>query len=107
MARGSLGPGPGPGPQRAKMLRRIDEGVDIEHGTFDHLQLEVGHRYFINVGSVGQPRDGDCRASFATFDTEEKIVRLHRVEYDIQTAQQKILDAGLPEKLALRLQVGR
>lgn len=79
----------------------------IQAGRYEEILLNPNHKYLINVGSVGQPRDGDPRASFVTFDTEERIIRLHRVEYDIQTAQQKILDAGLPEKLALRLQVGR
>ncbi len=79
----------------------------IQAGRFEEINLNPNHKYLINVGSVGQPRDGDPRASYATFDPDERIVRLHRVDYDIQTAQQKILDAGLPEKLALRLQVGR
>ena len=79
----------------------------IQAGRYEEIHLNPNHKYLINVGSVGQPRDGDCRASFATFETEDRVVRLHRVDYDIQQAQQKILDAGLPEKLALRLQVGR
>lgn len=60
----------------------------------------------VNVGSVGQPRDGDTRASYATFDGE--TVWFHRVEYDFQTTQKKIIDTGvLPRFLAARLQEGR
>jgi putative phosphoesterase len=62
----------------------------------------------LNPGSVGQPRDGDKRASFATMDVEDGVlVEHHRVEYDIPSAAKKILDAGLPEMLAKRLHIGR
>ncbi|MFA4945882.1 MAG: metallophosphoesterase family protein [Lentisphaeria bacterium] len=74
---------------------------------YEDLKLLPGHKYMINVGSVGQPRDGDTRAAFATFDTDEMRVQLHRVEYDIAAAQEKILAADLPEKLAHRLSLGR
>jgi diadenosine tetraphosphatase ApaH/serine/threonine PP2A family protein phosphatase len=60
----------------------------------------------VNVGSVGQPRDGDTRASYATFDGE--TVFFHRVEYDYRRTQAKILETGvLPRYLATRLQEGR
>lgn len=71
------------------------------------ITLDRGAKYFINVGSVGQPRDGDWRSSYAIYDTEERTVEMRRCEYDIQTTQQKILAAGLPEMLADRLEVGR
>ncbi len=64
-------------------------------------------RYIVNPGSVGQPRDGDPRASCAVIDTARRRVTLHRVSYDIKRAQQKIRHAGLPEFLAARLAVGR
>lgn len=79
----------------------------IQAGRFEKINLNPSHKYLINVGSVGQPRDGDPRASFVIFDSEERTVSLHRIEYDIQTTQQKILKAGLPERLSLRLAVGR
>jgi len=79
----------------------------IQAGRYEEIRLNPSHKYLVNVGSVGQPRDGDPRASFVIFDSDEKIIRLFRIEYDIQTAQQKILKAGLPERLALRLAVGR
>jgi diadenosine tetraphosphatase ApaH/serine/threonine PP2A family protein phosphatase len=68
--------------------------------------LDVRTRYFINPGSVGQPRDGDPRASFGILDTEEVSIEIIRVEYDIQAAMQAVVKAGLPQFLADRLQVG-
>jgi len=64
-------------------------------------------RYLINPGSVGQPRDGDWRASFALYDVDASTIEFHRVPYDVQTAQEKILAANLPVRLATRLSVGR
>jgi len=63
----------------------------------------------LNPGSVGQPRDGDRRASFAVINVEDDIpvVEHHRVEYDVTSAANKILEAGLPEILANRLYDGR
>ena len=74
---------------------------------FDVIHIEMGKKYFLNVGSVGQPRDGDWRAAYAIFDPSHSSVELRRVDYDIQTAQRKILEAGLPERLADRLALGR
>jgi diadenosine tetraphosphatase ApaH/serine/threonine PP2A family protein phosphatase len=71
------------------------------------LMLEEDRRYLINPGSVGQPRDGDPRASCAIADTAARHVTLHRVPYSVQSAQQKVLRAGLPDVLARRLGVGR
>jgi len=71
------------------------------------LKLTRGVRYLINPGSVGQPRDGDPRAAFATFERESRTVTLYRVEYPVERAQQKIIEAGLPRALATRLGVGR
>lgn len=61
----------------------------------------------LNPGSVGQPRDGDPRASYAIFDTERQEVVLRRVKYDVDATQKAIIDAGLPAQLASRLAVGR
>ncbi|MBI2496136.1 MAG: metallophosphoesterase family protein, partial [Candidatus Omnitrophica bacterium] len=66
-----------------------------------------GLRYLVNPGSVGQPRDGDPRAGFAVIDTERRMLRVHRVRYDVETAARKIRQAGLPEFLADRLAIGR
>ena len=64
-------------------------------------------RYILNPGSVGQPRDGDPRASVAVLDTEAHRIWVRRIPYDIASAQRKIRQAGLPEFLADRLAVGR
>jgi len=64
-------------------------------------------KYIINVGSVGQPRDGDPRAAYAIYDTETNKVEIKRISYDIQAQQKKIIAAGLPVKLAERLERGR
>ena len=71
------------------------------------LELADDDRALINVGSVGQPRDGDWRASYALFDPATNRVVARRVEYDRPTAARKILEAGLPEILARRLSVGQ
>jgi predicted phosphodiesterase len=73
----------------------------------DTLQLQTGKRYLINVGSVGQPRDSDWRSAYCVYDTNSNDITLRRVEYDLAGAQQAIIDAGLPRKLAERLAVGR
>jgi diadenosine tetraphosphatase ApaH/serine/threonine PP2A family protein phosphatase len=73
----------------------------------DILSLQQGKKYLINVGSVGQPRDGDWRSAYCIYDTTSNEVELRRVEYDIATAQAAIRAAGLPDKLADRLAVGR
>jgi predicted phosphodiesterase len=70
------------------------------------LELEPDVNYLINPGSVGQPRDGDRRAAYAIYDPDKRLVSLCRVEYDVASAQKKILNAGLPELLALRLGAG-
>lgn len=70
------------------------------------IKLEENAQYFINTGSVGQPRNGDWRACYCIYDTDLQIIEFRRVEYDIVTAQQKIIAAGLPPFLAQRLAVG-
>jgi len=72
-----------------------------------HLRMEGHARYLVNVGAVGQPRDGDWRAAFGVLDTEARALTLRRVAYDVRSAQQKITAAGLPEVLAQRLSLGR
>jgi predicted phosphodiesterase len=69
--------------------------------------LRKGVKYFVNVGSVGQPRDGDWRASYAIYDAQQQTINIRRVEYDLRTAQQKVRDVGLPGVLADRLALGR
>jgi predicted phosphodiesterase len=72
----------------------------------DSVRLEPGHQYLINPGSVGQPRQRDNRARYLVFDSDRATVHFKAVPYDIEKAQRKILQAQLPEYLALRLQDG-
>ncbi|HVL32057.1 MAG TPA: metallophosphoesterase family protein [Actinomycetota bacterium] len=76
-------------------------------GEGESVELRGDRRYMVNPGSVGQPRDGDARASFAMYDTAANRVVLHRVAYDVDAAAGKIRGAGLPDTLADRLAVGR
>jgi predicted phosphodiesterase len=73
----------------------------------DSVTIEDGAKYFINVGSVGQPRDGDWRACYAIYDLDQQHLVFRRVEYDIEKTQAKILAAGLPSMLAERIREGR
>ena len=86
------------------MYEKDDRVTRHEYST---LNLTLGRKYFVNVGSVGQPRDGDPRSAYVTYDPSNKEIVLHRVEYDIAATQQKIRNAGLPEKLAKRLELGK
>jgi predicted phosphodiesterase len=67
------------------------------------LQLEPDYYYLVNPGSVGQPRDGDPRAAYAVYSPQNRTVEFGRVPYDIGKAAAKILQAELPESLAMRL----
>jgi len=63
-------------------------------------------RLIINPGGVGQPRDGDPRASYAIYDSKTRMIRLYRVPYDIGTTQAKMIEHGLPKRLVTRLSHG-
>jgi diadenosine tetraphosphatase ApaH/serine/threonine PP2A family protein phosphatase len=82
-----------------------DGAVQRQH--LDRLRIDPGKKYFINVGSVGQPRDGDCHAAYCIYHIENNVVEQRRIKYDLATAQKKIIDAGLPRMLADRLAIGR
>ncbi|OLB83964.1 MAG: hypothetical protein AUI17_07730 [Acidobacteriales bacterium 13_2_20CM_2_55_5] len=71
------------------------------------LPLKEGVRYLINPGSVGQPRDGDWRAAFALFDSDARLVTFCRTPYNLKGAQDRIVAANLPQRLATRLAAGR
>jgi len=66
----------------------------------------AGGKVLVNVGSVGQPRDGDPRAAYGILDEGAGTIELRRVEYDVTAAQQRIVQAGLPPFLAERLAQG-
>jgi diadenosine tetraphosphatase ApaH/serine/threonine PP2A family protein phosphatase len=80
---------------------------DVQRQRIDRLRIESAKKYFINVGSVGQPRDGDWHAAYCIYHIESNVVEQRRVKYDVATAQKKIIDAGLPRLLAERLAIGR
>jgi predicted phosphodiesterase len=71
------------------------------------LRIDEKKRYLLNPGSIGQPRDGDPRASFAIADLQNQVVEFWRVPYDVEGVQDRMRAARLPEPLALRLSVGR
>jgi diadenosine tetraphosphatase ApaH/serine/threonine PP2A family protein phosphatase len=71
------------------------------------VDLDPDALYLINPGSVGQPRDHDPRAAYAIWDSAQRLLTYRRVAYDIESAQRRIVAAGLPRSLALRLAVGR
>jgi len=79
----------------------------VTKSDYTRIKIAMGKKYFINVGSVGQPRDGDPRAAYVIYDVRSREVELRRLKYDIPAAQEKIIKAGLPPRLANRLEVGK
>ncbi len=71
------------------------------------IEINKNKRYIINCGSVGQPRDGNPKASYGIYDQKNEIVNIYRVSYPINLTQDKIFNAGLPRNLAYRLRYGR
>ncbi len=71
------------------------------------VQIEKNYRYLLDVGSVGQPRDGDPRACYGIYDNDGRRFELVRKAYDVQAAAEKIVRSGLPVNLAERLKRGR
>jgi diadenosine tetraphosphatase ApaH/serine/threonine PP2A family protein phosphatase len=82
------------------------QGEHVRYTRTPEVRIEKGHRYLVNVASVGQPRDGDQRAGYMLYDEAAGILTHVRIEYDVQGAMQRIKDAGLPRFLAERLQWG-
>jgi diadenosine tetraphosphatase ApaH/serine/threonine PP2A family protein phosphatase len=92
------------------IFRKVDEAFEGTAADPDReivLRLQRGARYLVNTGSIGQPRDGDPRAGYGVLDDEARELRLYRVPYAVEKAQQRIVAAGLPASLASRLAVGR
>jgi diadenosine tetraphosphatase ApaH/serine/threonine PP2A family protein phosphatase len=79
----------------------------IQGGLYGKIKIEIGRKYFVNCGSIGQPRDRNPKAAYVTFDLISNFIELHRLDYDIGATQAKIHGAGLPPSLAERLAVGR
>lgn len=86
------------------VLSYYRRAVSVERAP--EMKLAEKKRYLINPGSVGQPRDGDPRASFLMYDADDHRVSFKRVEYDVNACQDKIIRAGLPPELAERLASG-
>jgi len=82
----------------------VDGTVELKaDNTF---KIYKKYDYLINPGALGQPRDRDPRGAFLVYDTRESTVNFYRVEYDIQATTEKILRAGLSQRLAERLKLG-
>jgi len=73
----------------------------------DVVGLTQGGKVLVNVGAVGQPRDGDNRACYVIYRSEQKTVEFRRVTYDIKRTKKKIIRVGLPRYTAQRLSLGR
>ena len=71
--------------------------------TYSRFKLESGRKYFVNVGSVGEPRDGNPMAAYVIYDISESSIELRRVPYDIDTTEAKLREAGLPGRPKARL----
>jgi predicted phosphodiesterase len=82
-----------------------DEGV--KRVRIEQLRIDPTKKYFINTGSVGQPRDADWRAAYCIYHLEKNVVEQRRLKYNLEAAQKKIIKAGLPRLLAERLAIGR
>jgi len=83
------------------------EKISLKEPSMQALKLEEGFRYAVNVGYVGQPRDDYPRSCYGLFDTDECLVMIRRVSYDIKKAQARIQQAGLPYSNATRLAKGQ
>jgi diadenosine tetraphosphatase ApaH/serine/threonine PP2A family protein phosphatase len=86
-----------------------DDGVEVRRPptpSGGEVPLTYGRRYLINPGAIGQPRDGNPRASYLILDTETSVAEFRRVPYRVELAMAKIIEAGLPAPLAARLPRG-
>ena len=84
----------------------IDQECDFNSPAEATIEYKKVHKYLFNIGSIGQPRNGDPRASFAVIDTDKCLVTRYMLPYDIAAIQERNLAAGLPERLAYRLAMG-
>ena len=82
-------------------------GAKLPYRLLKPSSVEPGKKYFVNVGAVGQPRDGNPKAGYVVYDLNEGTIELRRLDYDIPKAQKKIMEAGLPQRLADRLALGK
>lgn len=80
---------------------------EVSSSIDDSLIFNKNKKYIVNAGSIGQPRDGNPKASFLLYDTDKNKITYSRIEYDIKKTQDKIIKAGLPAFLAKRLEIGK
>jgi len=90
---------------RTRRGSRLPEQTALLSGETIELKKDV--RYIVNPGAIGQPRDGNAAASFATWDVETGTIDVRRIPYDIERAQAKMREARLPDDLWERLSLGR
>lgn len=81
----------------------VQDGEKVFEFPFEKTKIDSSKKYLFNTGSVGQPRDGDWRAAYVIYDTDQQEAALHRVPYELVKTQQKILKANLSARLAERL----
>ena len=86
-------------------IKDKDERIYYQEG--DYIVIKDENKYIIDVGSVGQPRDGNPKAAYCIYDTDKKEAWIKRISYDVQTTRKKIIDAGLPRFLGDRLLIGQ
>ncbi len=87
-------------------LRTVHDPVRTAFSRDTFVDLSEIEAAIANVGSVGQPRDGDPRAAYAVFDSDKRTLRLERASYDVEREAARIAAAGLPASLAERLLIG-
>jgi len=85
----------------------IQKDKDCIVSSKEKLHIEPKQCYIVNAGSVGQPRDGNPKGRYVVYDTDKEELETKSVSYDIKTAQEKIIKAGLPRMLAERLRFGK
>ena len=91
--------------EHRRIVRVLSQPNDLSDVVL--VDDQPSRRYLLNPGSVGQPRDGDPRASDMVVDTDRQPLHVNRIAYDIAGAQRKIRQAGLPALFADRLAIGR
>jgi predicted phosphodiesterase len=98
------------------LIVKADYGVGTIEITIPHFtETKRSYTFYppeeemwmVNVGAVGQPRDGDPRACYVVYDTNRKTITYYRIEYDLEETAGKIIKAGLPQVYATRLNAGR
>ncbi len=94
----------GAAPRGVSVLLPDPDPTDEDHAQI--LPWDRTRGMLVNFGAVGQPRDGDPRAAYGIVDMDARRLIFRRVDYDIKTAQQRIIAAGLPERMATRLDRG-